>query len=54
LLFDINDVGVKLNADDSARVFISFEVNVEYICNAKIANQSIETVDNFKCSGVKL
>jgi hypothetical protein len=54
LLFSMKDVGLNLNADESTCVFMSCEANVEQIYKAKIANQSIETVENFKCSGVKL
>lgn len=50
----MKDVGLNLNADESTCVFMSCEANVEQIYKAKIANQSIETVENFKCSGVKL
>jgi hypothetical protein len=52
----MKDVGLKLSADESTCtcVSISREENVEQSCNAKIANESIETAENFKCSGVKL
>jgi len=50
----MKDAGLKLIADENTCVFMSCEKNVEQSCNARIANKSVETVKNIKCSEVKL
>jgi len=45
----MKDVGLKPIADEN-----TCETNVEQSYNARIANKSVETVKNIKCSEVKL